>query len=155
MKEGESQFDRVVSPFADAEAMVTTGRSSRSRIGLIIGIAVVVLIVGGAGGWVAIHNLNDPLRTLEIFPVAKYLDSYKGLAGSHFKGTFSVEADLGWKDGVGRLMLFSSPDDSRPVAVLIPAGVANGNFFQKGQSYQMALEVKEGGLIYASACRKN
>lgn len=37
-----------------------------------------------------------------------------------------VEADLGWKDGAGRLMLFTCPDDNRPVAVMIPAAVANG-----------------------------
>jgi len=41
------------------------------------------------------------------------------------------------------------------VAVMIPAGVANGTFFEKGQTYLMALEVKEGGLIYASTCKKN
>jgi hypothetical protein len=99
--------------------------------------------------------LNDPLRTLENFPVAKYLDSYRGLAGSKFKGQLRVEADLGWKDGVGRLMLFTCPDDNRPIAVMIPADVANGMYFNKGQTYLAELEVKEGGLIYANSCKKN
>jgi hypothetical protein len=66
-----------------------------------------------------------------------------------------VEADLGWKDGVGRLMLFTAPEDNRPVAIMIPAGVANGTFFEKGQTYLLALVVKEGGLIYAESCSKN
>jgi hypothetical protein len=49
----------------------------------------------------------------------------------------------------------SAGNDNRPVAVMIPAGVAGGTFFEKGQTYVMALEVKEGGLIYANSCSKN
>jgi hypothetical protein len=77
------------------------------------------------------------------------------LAGSKFKAELHVEADLGWKDGAGRLMLFSTPDDPRPVAVLIPPAVSNGIYFTKGQTYTLAIEVKEGGLIYADSCQKN
>ena len=153
--EVESRFEHVASPFAQAEATVPSGHSVRSRMGWIIAAILVLVIAGVAGAWFTMRYLNDPLRTLDPFPVAKYLDSYKGLAGSRFKGTFSVEADLGWKDGAGRLMLFTAQDDDRPVAVMIPAGVANGTFFEKGQTYLMALEVKEGGLIYASTCKKN
>jgi hypothetical protein len=149
------QMREVVSPFAHAEPMAPGARSPGSRIGWIIITVAVLIVVGGIGGWLTMKYLNDPLRTLEAFPVAKYLDSYKGLAGSRFKGNLRVEADLGWKDGVGRLMLFTAPEDNRPVAVMIPAGVANGTFFEKGQTYLMALEVKEGGLIYANTCSKN
>ncbi len=154
-EETGGQYSHVVSPFAHAEAMMPSGRSPRSRMGWVIGVVLFFILAGGIGGWLTMRYLNDPLRTLESFPVAKYLDDYKGLAGSRFKGDLRVEADLGWKDGVGRLMLFTAPDDNRPVAVMIPAGVANGTFFEKGQTYLMALEVKEGGLIYASICSKN
>ncbi len=75
--------------------------------------------------------------------------------GSRFKGQLKVEADLGWKEGVGRLMLFSCPEDSRPIAVMIPAAVVNGMYFDKGQTYSAELEVKEGGLVYANSCKKN
>lgn len=60
-----------------------------------------------------------------------------------------MEADLGWKDGAGRLMLFSTADDPRPIAVLIPVAVAKDIYFTKGQTYITEIEVKEGGLIYA------
>jgi hypothetical protein len=99
--------------------------------------------------------VNDPYRTLETFPVSKYFDDYQGLAGSKYKADFRVEADLGWKDGAGRLMLFSTSDDSRPIAVMIPAAVANGIYFTKGQTYTAEVEVKEGGLIYADSFQKN
>jgi len=154
-EESGGQYSHVASPFAQAEAIMPGVRSPRSRLTWIVGLALFLIIAGGIGGWMTMRYLNDPLRTLEAFPVAKYLDDYKGLAGSRFKGNLRVEADLGWKDGVGRLMLFTSPDDNRPVAIMIPAGVSNGTFFEKGQIYQMALEVKEGGLIYASTCIKN
>jgi len=114
------QYSRVASPFADAAAIMPGMRSSRSRLSWAIGTALFLILCGGIGGWLTVRYLNDPLRTLEAFPVAKYLDDYKGLAGSRFKGNLRVEADLGWKDGIGRLMLFTAPDDNRPVAVMIP-----------------------------------
>lgn len=146
---------KVVSPFANAEAVIPSKKSNTGKI-VIWCLLGALLIAGGAfSGILLTRYVNDPLRTLEPFPVAKYLDSYKGLAGSKFKGQLRVEADLGWKDGVGRLMLFTCPEDNRPVAVMIPAAVANGIYFTKGQTYLAQLEVKEGGLIYADTCNKN
>lgn len=46
-------------------------------------------------------------------------------------------------------------EDNRPIAVMVPAVVANGIYFTKGQTYLAELEVKEGGLIYANSCKKN
>ena len=103
----------------------------------------------------AMRYLNNPYRTLETFSVSKYLDNYQSLSGSKYKADFRVEADLGWKEGAGRLMLFSTTDDSRPIAVLIPASVATGIYFTKGQTYTAQVEVKEGGLIYADSFQKN
>lgn len=99
--------------------------------------------------------LNDPYRTLEPFPVSKFLDSPRALLGSRFQGELRVEANLSYKDGVGRLMLFSTSDDSRPIAVMVPDAVGKDIYFTKGQTYMAELEVKEGGLIYANSCRKN
>lgn len=100
------------------------------------------------------NHLNDPLRTLEVFPVTKYLEGYQALAGSKFRAELRVENDLGWKEGVGRLMAFSIRDSSHPVAVMIPSALAQ-TYFTKGQNYVGELEVKEGGLIYANSLRKN
>jgi hypothetical protein len=122
---------------------------------MIIAIGVVLAAVGATVAVFAMRYLNNPYRTLETFPVAKYLDDYEALTGSKYKANFQVEADLGWKEGVGRLMLFSTADDSRPIAVLVPAVVANDIYFTKGQTYTAEIEVKEGGLIYANSCQKN
>jgi len=101
------------------------------------------------------HYAKDPYCTLETFPVGKYFDTYQGLAGSKFKAEFRVEADLGWKDSAGRLMLLSAENDPRPIAVFIPQSISSGIYFTKGQTYAAAIEVKEGGLIYADSCQKN
>ncbi len=149
------QKPNVVSPFGHTQAMVPAKKRSAGKIVIAIVLIVVLLAAGTFSGVFLSRYLNDPLRTLENFPVAKYLDDYHGLAGSKFKGQLRVEADLGWKEGAGRLMLFTCPDDNRPVAVLIPSAVANGVYFTKGQTYLAELEVKEGGLIYADSCKKN
>jgi hypothetical protein len=74
------------------------------------------------GGFFLIRHLNDPLRTLEAFPSAKYMEGYRSLAGSKFRATLRVENDLGWKEGIGRLMVFSLTDDPLPIVVMIPPG---------------------------------
>lgn len=142
-----------MSPFSDMESHAFQ-RRSKNRIGLWVTLAAIVCVVAAVAGFFLIRYLNEPLRTLEVFPVAKYMDSYKALAGSKFKGNLWVENDLGWKEGVGRIMVFSLRDDSRPIVVMIPPSLAD-IYFTKGQAYQAELEVKEGGLIYANSIRKN
>jgi hypothetical protein len=125
------------------------------KIILWCGLGLLLLAVGVIGGVVVTQTLNDPYRTLQVFPVTKYLDSPRALAGSKFKAELRVEADLAWKEEAGRLMLFSTAEDSRRFAVLIPASVAREVYFTKGQTYLAEIEVKEGGLIYANSIRKN
>lgn len=153
--ERPSEMEKVISPFAESEATVSRKKKGGKPLLWIIGFGLFLLVVGAVSAVFAMRYLNDPYRTLEILPVSKYFDDYQSLAGSKYKADFRVEADLGWKDGAGRLMLFSTAEDSRPVAVLIPAAVANGIYFTKGQTYTAEVEVKEGGLIYADSFQKN
>jgi hypothetical protein len=153
MQPSGAEQSNVVSPFAHANATIPSARTSRRSV-VWISIAIVMVGIGGVGGMILAKHLSDPLRTLEKFPVAKYLENHRAVAGAKFKGEVRVEADLGWKEGVGRLMVFSTPDDARTIVVLIPAHLS-GIYFSKGQSYLAELEVKEGGLIYANTCRKN
>jgi len=147
--------DKVISPFAQSEATIAPRRGNGGKLFLFIGIGLLLMVFAAAITVFAMRYLNNPYRTLEAFPVAKYLDDYHALAGSKYKADFRVEADLGWKEGAGRLMLFSTADDSRPIAVMIPAAIANGIYFTKGQTYTAEIEVKEGGLIYANSFQKN
>lgn len=152
--QSESIPVKVASPFAQTEVTLSAAPRRNYHVILWIAFGVTLTVICGFGGIYITQFLNDPLRTMESFPTAKYFDSYHSLAGAKFKGELRVEADLGWKEGVGRLMLFSTPNDSRPIAVLIPGTLAN-NYFVKGQTYLAELEVKEGGLVYANSCKKN
>jgi hypothetical protein len=153
--EHPSESEKVISPFAHSEVAISPNKGSGGKLFLIVGLSLLLVVGGAVAGIFVIRYVNDPYRTLENFPVSKYLDGYQALAGSKFKAEFRVEADLGWKEGAGRLMLFSTTDDSRPIAVLIPAAVGKDIYFTKGQTYIAEVEVKEGGLIYANSCQKN
>jgi len=146
---------KVVSPFAQSENAVPRKNGGNTKVVLWIGLAVVLIAAGAVAGIFLTGYLNDPYRTLEPFPVSKFLDTPRSLMGSKFKAELRVEADLAYKEGVGRLMLFSTKDDSRPIAVMVPTPVAKDIYFTKGQTYMAELEVKEGGLIYANSCKKN
>lgn len=149
----ESTGGHIVSPFADTEGVSVKKTHRGHFVGWAI-LGTILLLALAIGGFAVARHLNDPLRTLEPFPVAKYLESYKAVAGSKFRANLRVENDLGWKEGTGRLMVFSLRDDPRPVVVMIPPGLAQTHF-TKGQNYEGELEVKEGGLIYANSMRKN
>lgn len=149
----EPARNSIASPFSDAESP-SIRRTRQSHFVLWIFLGGILLIILFVGGFFVFRYLNDPLRTLEPFPVAKYLEGYKALAGSKFRGNLRVENDLGWKEGAGRLMVFSLRDDPRPIVVLIPPSLAQ-IYFTKGQTYAGELEVKEGGLVYANSIQKD
>ena len=147
--------EKIISPFSATEAVVPSGGNLKGKI-LAWSLASLLLLAVVVGGAVLVMQyMNDPYRTMQPFPVEKFLENYRGLAGAKYKAEVQIEADLGWKEGVGRLMLFTVSGDSRPIAVLVPVEVSNNVYFVKGQKYLAELVVKEGGLIYANSCRKN
>jgi hypothetical protein len=151
----QEEGQRIISPFAQTTATIHPHGAHHSRTWIFWTLtALAIVVVLAVVGYFVESYLNDPYRTLEPFPVDKYMSDYRSLAGSKFKADVKVSADLGWKAEVGRLMVFTIGTDSRPVVVLIPPRLA-GIFFTKGQNYQTSLEVGEGGLIYADSCEKD
>jgi hypothetical protein len=152
--EEESEGRRIISPFAETTSTIEPARTGRSiSWPLWIVSGLLILVVLGVAAYFTYSYLEDPYRTLEPFPVDKYLSDYRSLAGAKFRADLKVSADLGWKADTGRLMVFTVASDNHPVVVLIPPKLS-GIFFTKGQSYQASLEVGEGGLIYADSCEK-
>jgi hypothetical protein len=143
----------IISPFAQTTASVRPGRPRGSRTLWLVSAALALVLLGNVA-YFTFRYLANPYRTLEPFSVDKYLADFQPLAGSKFGADLKVVADLGWKEDVGRLMVFNAPNDSRPILVLIPPRLT-GIYFSKGQTYQVALEVGEGGLIHADSCDKN
>jgi len=154
--EDEDETPRVISPFARTTSTVQPTRGSGGGGGslalwLVSGLLVLILV--GVIGLFTYKYLADPYRTLEPFPMDKYLSDYRSMSGAKFKADLKVSNQLGDDPETGRLMVFTVQDDSRPLVVLIPPRF-KGIFFEKGQNYQASLEVGEGGLVYADTCEK-
>ena len=144
----------ISSPFSSVKAAPKTPRRPAfTRVALITTATLSAVLLIGSNP-LLFNYLNDPYRKLESSPTAKYFESYQSLTGLKFRCDLRVEADFGWNDGVGRLMVFTPTDESKQLAVFIPPSLSNV-FFNKRQNYLVELEVKEGGLIYADSCRKN
>jgi hypothetical protein len=150
----EDESPRVISPFARTTSTVQpTGGKGSGSMALWIVSSLLVLVIVGVIGYFSYKYMADPYRTLEPFPMDKYLADYRSMTGAKFKADLKVSNDLGWKADTGRLMVFTTQNDSRPLVVLIPPRLG-GLFFEKGQNYQASLEVEDGGLVYADSCEK-
>ena len=152
--EDESESPRVISPFAQTTSTVQNrGGGGGTSWALWVVSSLLILMILGIAGYFIYKYLGDPYRTLEPFPMDKYLSDYRSLTGNKFKADLKVSADLGWKEETGRLMVFTVENDNRHLVVRIPPKLS-GLYFTKGQDYQASLEVGEGGLVYADSCEK-
>ncbi len=153
--ETEGESPRIISPFAQTTSTVRRGSGSSSgSLALWIVSGLLVLVILGVSGYFLVQYLNNPYRTLEPFPMDKYLSDYRSMVGNKFKADLKVSASLDYEPNVGRLMVFTLPDDSRSIVVLIPPKLSSELYFTKGQSYQASLEVQQDGIVYADSCEK-
>lgn len=151
MESGKDKLE-VASPFENAseETLANTPRRKPSRNG---GIAIGVVLLLGLVYW-ASTIAGDPFRTLPSFPISKYFDQPRSLAGVEFQIDLRVDADLGWEKEAGRLLVFNTLEGKgEKLAILIPPQLAD-TIFDKNQAYRIALEVHEGGLIRANLLKK-
>jgi hypothetical protein len=119
-------------------------------------IALVVLILFAGGGIYLIRSfLSDPYRGIPELPVAQYVDNSLSFRGNTYKMTGQVENQLGWSDKAGRLFSFESKTDGKSfhVGILLPSDLNEVNI-QKGQSFEIKVEVVDKGLLQAVQIRK-
>ena len=152
--EEEVDSQRIISPFAQTVSTVQPARARSSTFwALVVVSTLLIILILGIIGFFTYTYLDDPFRTMDSFSMDKYLSDYRPMAGGKFKADLKVSADLGYKPETGHLMVFTVENDNRALVVLVPPKL-NGIYFTKGQSYLMALEVGEGGLVYADTCEK-
>lgn len=89
----------------------------------------------------------------EAFEADDYFERPGALAGLQFDASLRVESDLGWREGVGRIMTFSIIDDGRQISAILPGELADEHF-RKGERYRVTLAVRAGGLIEIRSARR-
>jgi hypothetical protein len=152
--EDEGESPRIISPFAQTTSMVQArGGGGAGSWALWIVSGLLVLVILGIVGYFFYQYLSDPYRTLKPFPMDNYLADYRSMEGATFKANLKVSADLGLNAETGRLMVFTFQNDNRSLVVLIPPKLKD-IYFEKGQNYQVSMDVREGGLVYADTCEK-
>jgi hypothetical protein len=125
----------VMSPYQDPPQPVEPPKEGFPMKSLIIAIysTVLVLLLVLVGVLLWRRTVDNPYRTLEIFPTQTYFDNAPSLFGNKFQAKLRVEGDLGWSPGVGRLMVFSVEGDSRYIPVMVK-GDQDSFSFNKGQT---------------------
>lgn len=92
--------------------------------------------------------------THEPFPVAPYLESPDNLQGNRYTLDAEIDAQLEWKEGVGRLLsvrpLSGDADTRLPVFI---ADSLEANLLV-AQRYRLELTVRRRGLLHVNSLRK-
>lgn len=115
-------------------------------------IAIAVLAAGAiAGGFMLKGTVNDPYRTLSVFPVADYMQNSNSLRGNSYKMEAVVGDQLRF---VNSARLFAVEVNGEPVSLLIPAELRDVNV-QKGQRFLFKIEVGDKGILKALDAKKN
>jgi len=141
----------VRSPFSGIQSPLKSDPKRRSGFGIwvvtgIVCLAVLAFIFGQ-------RALRDPLRTLQSFPVQEYYENYSSLEGTRFKAELKAVHQVGWKEDVGRLVVFNIDQTENPVVILIsPKDEATS--IKSGDRYLAEIRVTEGGLLTAQNLRK-
>jgi len=142
----------VNSPFTGVHSTVHSERKNSSRqiwlVPAIFGVGVAAMVI-----FFAQKAIYDPLRTLQPFPVKEYYENHASLEGTRFKVQLKVINQLGWKDEVGRLIIFNVGSSDNPVVVLVSTKQDTLSF-EPGDTYQAELRVGEGGLLKADHLKK-
>jgi hypothetical protein len=90
----------------------------------------------------------------ESFPVSAYIDAPDNLQGNRYTLEAEIDAQLQWKEGVGRLLSVRPlQGDDAPRLPLFIADSLNANLMV-AQRYRFELTVRRGGLLYVTALQK-
>ncbi|MEM6885190.1 MAG: hypothetical protein AAF571_09165 [Verrucomicrobiota bacterium] len=126
--------------------MARRARSQFSPVHLILG-AVVLLLIAGVGFFFLSGN-ESSYRTLPLLDAEAYLENANSLRGNTYRLEGTINHSLAWDSAVGRLfsLQVGTGRDTRLVPVLIPAELNDINV-QRGQDFQLKIEVVENGLL--------
>jgi hypothetical protein len=130
-------------------------RRARStlRIGWVLAGLFTVLILVGLGSYF-LGGTGTPYRSSPAFPVEDYLSTSTSLRGNTYRITGSVLNSIAWSPEKGRLISVLPHGSNSPIPLVVPRDVGELNI-QKGQRFHFLIEVREGGVLYATGVTKS
>ena len=111
-----------------------------------------ILLAGGCGK--KSGGAGAPTK-LEEFPLAFYKENPGSLQGNQYQLKAQIDRQLGWKQGVGRLLLVQASSSDGPVQkvpVFIPEGTGPGVL--PGQKFLMTVLVGADNLVIVEQYEK-
>lgn len=88
----------------------------------------------------------------EPFPVRAFLAAPDNLQGNRYELEAEIDAQLNWREGVGRLIAVRSLQGNARLPVFI-ADSMNANLLV-AQRYRFEVTVRKGGLLYVERLKK-
>lgn len=117
--------------------------------------AIALLVVVVAAGKFVLGRLDDPYRTVPDLDVPAYLENSDALRGNVYKVECRIDSALAWSPLRGRLVSVEVVDGSSAILpLLVPSDLSEVNV-QKGQVFEVQIEVVEHGVLVARDMRKS
>jgi hypothetical protein len=149
----EEPHEAVRSPFAGTQSTIRKSRKQTTPKAALTGAVIAGLLIIGVGIYLGRGTLDNPLRTLRVFPVDEYYSNHTSLEGTHFRADFKVLDQLGWNENIGRMVTVEVAE-GKPVVIAIPQKFEN-IALEPGDHFETELLVGNGGLLKANFLRKN
>lgn len=126
---------------------------SAPRFGLLFGGLAAALLLIAVGGYL-LGSRGVPYRTMPEFPVQEYLDTSTTLRGNSYRLSGAVLNALAWSPAEGRLISVQPTGADSPIPVVLPPSLGDANI-EKGQRFHFLVEVRDGGILYATSLTKS
>jgi len=91
-------------------------------------------------------------RAGEPFPVRAFFSAPDNLQGNRYSLEAEIDAQINWREGVGRLIAVRTLRDDARLPIFI-ADSMNANLLV-AQRYRFDITVKKGGLLYVERLKK-
>lgn len=91
-------------------------------------------------------------RSGEPFPVRAFLSAPDNLQGNRYELEAEIDAQLNWREGVGRLIAVRTLRDDARLPIFI-ADSMKANLLV-AQRYRFEITVRKGGLLYVERLKK-
>lgn len=118
-------------------------------------LALGALLAAAVAGHFLFRGVDDPYRTIPSLEIAAYLENSNSLRGNVYKVTGTIRNSLAWSATQGRMFSITveTGTGTEVVPVLIPPDF-NAINIQKGQQFQLRVEVGARGILTATDLQK-